>query len=89
MGKVYQTPSSSSGIINEGQTTLTTDPQTISFDKSFGLKSYNLFFRVYDSVTGEGASMASCVVTKGSSGFTISSPLVGANVYIEYEAEEV
>lgn len=78
-----------SSNIRKGIVALITDPQTITFTSSIGTTNYVLTFRIYDSVTGEGASMASCVVTKGSSGFTISSPLIGANVIIEYKAEEV
>ena len=75
--------------IRKGITALTTDPQIIGFSTSIGTTNYVLTFRVYDSVTGEGTPMASCVVTKGNTGFTISSPLVGADVIIEYKAEEV
>jgi len=74
--------------IRKGITNITTDPQTIPFTLNMPSSAYVFSFRVYDSVSGA-TDGGSSVITKGVSGFTISSPLIGANVYIEYKAEEV
>lgn len=71
---------------------LTTDPQIITFAGS-GLAdmpstSYNIHTRVYDSVAGTTDGASSIITNKVAAGFTISSPIIGANVYLECDCFE-
>jgi hypothetical protein len=51
--------------------------------------NYTLTYRLYDSVTGSTDGASSIISSKSVNGFIISSPIVGANVYLEYSVKEI
>lgn len=70
---------------------ITTDPQVITFPDGLELEDavFVVIPRVYNEVTGESDGGSSIISSKTTTGFTISSPIIGANVYLEYIIKEV
>ena len=64
---------------------ITTDPQVIAFSSAMPSTSYNIQVRVYDSSAGT-VDPAPVITNKTVNGFTISTSITGANVYLEYTA---
>ena len=73
-----------SGIVN-----ITTDPQIITFSSPMPSTNYVFTYRLYDSVTLATDGASSNIYSKSLPSVVISSPLIGANVYIEYFVKEV
>jgi len=72
------------GIVN-----ITTDPQIITFSTAMPSTDYIFTYRIYDNVTYATDGGSSSFYNKALPSIVISSPLIGANVYIEYFAKEV
>jgi hypothetical protein len=72
-----------SGLVN-----ITTDPQIITFSTVMPSTAYNIHVRVYDDSVGATDGASSVITNKIAAGFTISSPIIGASVYLEYDCFE-
>jgi len=72
------------GIVN-----ITTDPQIITFTSVMPSISYIITYRLYDSVTHATDGGSSAIYSKALPSFVISSPLIGADVYLEYFIKEI
>jgi len=86
---VKVTGSSMGGEKRLGLVNITTDPQIITFTSVMPSASYILSYRVFDNLTGATDGGSSAIMTRTNTGFIISSPMTGADVFLEYIVNEV